>query len=409
MILATGCSDVISLNPYVKPAVNPERETEVEVVIPGEISAESTPSPADGKISEGEFNKLPVVSEEDIDWASDHSRGLYYYEILSPEEKKCYNEIFYVYENMLENVVVSFNDEGLLDRISSLVLYDHPELFYLKGYKYIRYTDDSGFNKISLSGDYVMDRGAKDNYLSFIDAYRSRFISDFNATYPEGTDDYGKIKYTYEYIINNTEYDRSSEFNQNMLSVMIDHKSVCRGYAAANQYLLRSLGIECTMVEGVVEENEPHAWNLVKADGEYYYVDVTWGDSSFKLPDKEAEDFKLPISYEFLLVPYNEIKKTHKIKSPELMPDCVSYADNYYIKEGLYFTEIDKDRLKELFKTAIENGDDHICIKCSDEDVYLDMYEYLLKDQNIFKYLKKGVKTVSYAENTEYYYLLFWL
>ena len=56
---------------------------------------------------------------------------------------------------------------------------------------------------------------------------------------------------------------------------------ICGGYSAAYTALLTQAGIESYIMFGSpkVAGVEPHYWNLIKADGKYYQVDVTWDDT----------------------------------------------------------------------------------------------------------------------------------
>ena len=54
--------------------------------------------------------------------------------------------------------------------------------------------------------------------------------------------------------------------------------AVCDGYSRATKLLLNEFGIECDIVVG--DAGGGHAWNLVKLDGNWYQVDVTWNDGS---------------------------------------------------------------------------------------------------------------------------------
>lgn len=47
-----------------------------------------------------------------------------------------------------------------------------------------------------------------------------------------------------------------------------------RGFALAYSALCREAGIECITVTGTMNQ-DPHWWNIVKIDGEYYHVDVS--------------------------------------------------------------------------------------------------------------------------------------
>lgn len=60
------------------------------------------------------------------------------------------------------------------------------------------------------------------------------------------------------------------------------NRAVCEGYAKSFLYFSNIFGVESTICTGVGKTNsgsEPHAWNLIKINGNWYGVDATWDDS----------------------------------------------------------------------------------------------------------------------------------
>ncbi len=80
------------------------------------------------------------------------------------------------------------------------------------------------------------------------------------------------------------EYDYDFESGcYNMYASLVKRRSVCDGYTAAYLYLLRQVGIECV---SCLSEKLNHSWVLVKLDGEYYHVDVTWDDPTWNVGER---------------------------------------------------------------------------------------------------------------------------
>ena len=63
---------------------------------------------------------------------------------------------------------------------------------------------------------------------------------------------------------------------------------ICLGFATTFQLLMDLAEVECITVVGAAYDSEQdHAWNMVKLDGEWYCVDVTWNNSGDNQPDRD--------------------------------------------------------------------------------------------------------------------------
>lgn len=87
-----------------------------------------------------------------------------------------------------------------------------------------------------------------------------------------------KIQAVCLYVLNNVEYDikLSEKSNKTPLSCVLEEgKGVCASYAYFTNVLLNKAGIESFEII-----NDSHAWNTIKSDDKYYYVDTTAMDGS---------------------------------------------------------------------------------------------------------------------------------
>ena len=345
----------------------------------------------------------------------------YAYESLGETEQIWYHDIerilgsFGGEERLSQPGLAGGLDDTDIDRIFQCVLSDHPELFYVEGYSYTKYARGEKITAIEFSGTYKVEREDAVVRREEIAAAAEALLAGIA---PDASD-YDKVKYVYETLIRNTDYDLDAPDNQNIYSVFVRHFSVCQGYAKATQYLLNRLGVECTLVLGTVETGEGHAWNLVKVDGEYYYLDTTWGDVSYRTEDMpvseeaslEADgEISMPeINYDYLNVTTEELLRTHTIGGEVPMPLCTATAANYYVREGALFTAYDREQMEALFRKAIESGQKDITIKCADAACYAEVLNELIEEQGIFDYLSDEENRIAYAQNEKQHSLTFWV
>lgn len=361
-----------------------------------------------GTVSARELEDVEQAPAEAVDGLKEEQTQAFHYNRLSEPEQKLYGEILYILQEHLEDIQISTTDSGEVEKVFQCVLNDHPEIFYVEGYTLTRYALGEELKMMTLSGTYSMTPESIEVKKQLIDSY----VNQCFASLPTGEgSQYAVARYVYEYLIENTEYDAGAPDNQNICSVFITHRSVCQGYAKATQYLLQKAGIEATLIMGTVQNGEGHAWNLVKLDGENYFMDTTWGDASYQMTEGSVQNAGSlpPINYDYLCVTTGQLSKTHTIEEVVPVPVCTAMTDNYYVREGLYFTELSKDRIADVFARAYERQSSYVTLKCSSREVYEEIRRFLIEEQGIFEFLNPDTGTVSYAENVEQLDLSFWL
>lgn len=329
----------------------------------------------------------------------------YAYHKLEPDEQQIYLEVLDALTNLETGTKVSTLDKTVLDRIFTCVMNDHPELFYVEGYQYTEYTYGSSITSLTFSGTYSMSDAEVDYYKLLIE----QKVKECFTHVPLNEDEYSTVKYLYEWLISNTEYDKNVQDNQNICSVFLQGKSVCQGYAKAMQYMLQRVDIPCLLLTGFTN-GERHAWNLVKVDGDYYYLDPTWGDASYAYHGAASAEqgFAPVINYDYFLVTEDEMTRTHSFEKVVELPKCTATEDNYFVREGLLFTAYDEQQLTQIFESDEAKEKDYVTIKCADAESYQQMLSTLIDSQKIFDFIDRQGASISYTANEEQRIISFW-
>ncbi len=105
-----------------------------------------------------------------------------------------------------------------------------------------------------------------------------------NSFIPKGDTLYDRVKSIHDYICELTVYTdpEKAPHVYSAYGALVDHRSVCEGYAEAFKLICDRNGIECILVSGkgvTSTQTENHMWNYVRMDdGQWYAVDATWDD-----------------------------------------------------------------------------------------------------------------------------------
>ena len=106
----------------------------------------------------------------------------------------------------------------------------------------------------------------------------------------DGMSDYEKEKAIYGWIVFHVDYDWSHQDGMKgtpresftPYGGLVKQVAICLGYATSFQLLMDLAGVECITVVGAAHmSSSDHGWNMVRLNGEWYCVDVTW-DANYR-------------------------------------------------------------------------------------------------------------------------------
>ena len=111
------------------------------------------------------------------------------------------------------------------------------------------------------------------------------------------TTDLEKALVVHDHLVRTIQYSASlgAFVAHDIEGAIFEKKCVCEGYALAYKYYMNRLNIPCKVVSGV-SKGQPHAWNQIKINGKWYFVDATWDDGSCVLEEKSH-----PVKHEYFL------------------------------------------------------------------------------------------------------------
>lgn len=302
----------------------------------------------------------------------------FYYSQLDGEDQLVYKEVYQGIIDHQDMIYVHSDDAEDVNEILSFVIYDFGEIFWADGSCQTTAYEDSIWSEehsvIEPTYIYTLEeRKAKEQE---IEAAVEQVINSVPMEYTE----YEKIKYIYEYLVNNVQYVEEAPDNQNIYSALVGKATVCAGYAKANQYLLNRLGIYCTYVVGMAaqeEKFESHAWNIVRCNGAYYCVDVTWAD-----PVDEAgkPEIQTNMIYDYLCCSQAEMAATHRPNEEYNYPECISNDLNYYQMNQMYYDAVNRDQLLNVMYGSVNAKQSSTTFKFSDASLYQEGKSLVLQD-----------------------------
>jgi Uncharacterized protein involved in cytokinesis, contains TGc (transglutaminase/protease-like) domain len=91
-----------------------------------------------------------------------------------------------------------------------------------------------------------------------------------------GKTDYQKAKAIHNYIINRVSYDKTLQ-KHSAYNALFNKSAVCEGYSLVAYRMFTDAGLQSRIITGTADGGA-HSWNIVKVNGKWYNIDLTWDD-----------------------------------------------------------------------------------------------------------------------------------
>ncbi len=372
------------------------------------ISDEDDVVPPPPGITDDEDNGTSYDPQQP-DRVLDGNINYFYRSNLTATMQGVYDTMLNAIRNHEERIIVDNCSFEQLVKISESIEYDHPELFWYK--------------TLSMRGTEVnLFYGASAEETALL----QKKIDEIVPKYLEGIDDsmsaYDVAVRIHVKIISSVDYDTIAlnrqkqeggvakdkiDYLRTICGVFINGKAVCEGYARALQYLLQKCGVECAEAAGYVRKENGeidcgHAWNIVRIDGDYYYIDTTWDDSSNTIQDVKKND----LGFNYFCITTEELMRTRDLTlCPVEMPSCYAIKANYYYHNGLVIDSYDLNKIKAFAEAAAENKRADFTFKCKTRAVYdTALNQLCIQGGDCFEVIKAAAKHNKQINTSSYSY-----
>ncbi|MCM1297157.1 MAG: hypothetical protein NC311_16575 [Muribaculaceae bacterium] len=282
-----------------------------------------------------------------------------FYRNITPEARAAYRNVVDAVRNQKKEVLLE--KIGDIEQLNIDVRESFPELFYLP----IEWKQRTGLAGRTLIFTYAYSKSQIAEIGRELRAEAGRIIGECMNDH-QG--DYDKAIVLHDYLKNHVRYDHrnasmpssgpeSRPFLEahSIVGALLRKSCVCEGFAKAFMYLCGMAGLECYCISGTgnsVYERGPHMWNIVRMNGYYHHVDVTW-DNQFN------DDVSLP-NYCYFGLDDKAISRDHSWDKRNYAA-CEDAPYNYFKMNNSLMTT--KVQLERFLKDHFEMEEKHILFR----------------------------------------------
>ena len=194
----------------------------------------------------------------------------FYRELLSDQESALYAVILENLKDRSELIRFPPVSSQTVNRIISFVLRDHPEIAWTNG----KWRGEAGTTSFVIP-DYTLDEAE----IRTFQAETSRMAEALDSALRLSEEQ--RLRQVFDFLLESIAYDLYAPHSQDAYGALIEGRAVCRGIAKAVQLLLRACGLHAITLEGRLNREARHVWNVVSLSSGCYHLDVTMGYPAF--------------------------------------------------------------------------------------------------------------------------------
>ncbi len=229
---------------------------------------------------------------------------------------------------------------------------ENPQYYWLDGSARITYsilqTDQPTFSAMTLEMGF--GSGFSTASAETLQARQQDLLNEAGRIAQEAekfNEPWQKLLFIHDTLISNIVYDTTlNQDTNNAASALLEHKTLCQGYAQSFQLIAQDLGFKVMLISGLAD-NVDHAWNLVWLDGQPYHVDLTHDDP---VPDGGSAD---PVTHVHFLRSDAMMQQTH-IWTVEDYPAASVDGAQFYRLQGLVAAS--RDELESWIGDFVEKA-----------------------------------------------------
>lgn len=357
-----GDSDVVHVtsttteSPTETTATPPEQTTATEATIPLETT----------------FPYITTMPEPPIEIENVTSSRYGYYQ-LTADEKSLYDLIYSSIKDFKTRITLpQKTHDDIVSKVCRLLYLEESDFFYIDEFKKSVNKETMMVSEIVMSYKYESTKVNEMN--AAVDLRVDEILS--KITPKMSTVD--TIKLFHDQIITGTMYDITNEYAAMPYGALVAGKSLCEGYARAFAILCNKVGIENLFATGMVniatngsKKSEEHMWNMVKIEGIWYNIDLTWDDPN--TPENQPFLGYDYICYNYFLFPnsdYGDDMTFHNVLFT--LPVAKSMGHNYFVYYGYYAKSHQqaKDILFNTITYAYKNKRRFVNLRYTTPDLY---------------------------------------